>query len=56
MFSLRTKFLLLVALTAHALAGDRQRCLDAGCDGYATKPIDRAKLVEIVSHYVPARV
>jgi len=44
----------IVALTANALVGDDHKCLEAGCDGYLTKPIDRKELSKVLAKYLPA--
>ena len=43
----------IVALTAHAMLGDRQTALDAGCAGYISKPIDTRTLCDEVRTYLP---
>jgi CheY-like chemotaxis protein len=45
----------IVALTAHAMQGDKQRCLAAGMDGYLTKPINPAELDRVLHIYEASR-
>ena len=45
-----------VALTAHAMKGDREKCLAGGMDGYLTKPIRPQELDQLLEMYVSRRM
>ena len=38
----------IVALTANAMAGDRERCIESGMDNYLTKPVEKERLVQVL--------
>jgi CheY-like chemotaxis protein len=46
--------IVILALTAYAMKGDEQKALDAGCDGYITKPIDTRMLPVLVARHLAA--
>lgn len=43
----------IIAMTAHAMKGDRERCLDSGMDGYVSKPINAAELLRCIESLAP---
>jgi len=43
----------IIAMTAHAMKGDRERCLEAGMDGYVSKPIRKRELLDEMTRHVP---
>jgi CheY-like chemotaxis protein len=48
----RTKAIPILALTAHAMRGDKDRFLQAGCDGYISKPIDVKTFLSSIERYL----
>ena len=50
-----TRAIPIVALTAHAMASDRKKAMDAGCDDYHTKPVDFERLMRALKSLLAAR-
>jgi CheY-like chemotaxis protein len=48
-----TRDIPVIALTAHAMAGDREKALEAGCDEFETKPVELPRLLEKITNLLP---
>lgn len=50
-----TRHVPILALTAHAMRGDKDRFLEAGCDGYISKPIDVKSFIPSIEEFLPTQ-
>jgi two-component system cell cycle response regulator DivK len=51
----KTKHIPIIALTSYAMKGDREKTVEAGCDGYIAKPVDIKEVLNAIEHYLTVK-